>query len=599
VHGDLKGKNVCRFATQWKLIDFDSAAEIGGVVGMKIQPGQSPSNVPPELAKLLLRARFPAKAIRSKLGDKSVLQTHSAWEPCLAIVEALDREGLDPLTCTLGGAAPSYDIWGLGLILFRLFTAARLLNSDEHDELDETQLLKLALWPGIQPAELRQKVFSKAEAGSVPNSEKDQAVQLVALCLQSEPMYRPESIEELLKCDYFRSQASNAGRAKLLFVSTPGKGFDPRTGGYDFEVMGWLQELCRRYVGRLVVAYDWAGSSSADPRDQQWFDQIFDVRDADGMTLFDQWKAAPTEQEKESFVDAVQKILDETRWLPSYRGSIKAQIRETCNSGAKAILVLLEGGPITRVEARLMGALISEAKADLAHLGVSAPEIEIHGFDSLTSFAERGLPGFLCDIYGEDYETIPTLLLAALPHENAVRLYHEVHGYGRIAEIVKDDPREKPYRVTFDSGEQHCYSVQSAVKLTLVPYGPRQNELVGVAVDKPAQPPTLDPHHDGGTGIDGPAASDDGTLGMATFGVAIRIENTQEAGPVPKVSVEPLAVSRVLPSKPVLLCALPPYNEARACCFPAGDAAEQAQANGQPGDELGGEDGNEPEIITS
>jgi hypothetical protein len=317
------------------------------------------------------------------------------------------------------------------------------------------------------------------------------------------------------------------------------------------------------------------------------------------MTLFDQWKAAPTEQEKESFVDAVQKILDETRWLPSYRGSIKAQIRETCNSGAKAILVLLEGGPITRVEARLMGALISEAKADLAHLGVSAPEIEIHGFDSLTSFAERGLPGFLCDIYGGDYETIPTLLLAALPHENAVRLYHEVHGYGRIAEIVKDDPREKPYRVTFDSGEQHCYSVQSAVKLTLVPYGPRQNELVGVAVDKPAQPPTLDPHHDGGTGIDGPAASDDGTLGMATFGMAIRIENTQEAGPVPKVSVEPLAVSRVLPSKPVLLCALPPHNEARTCCFPAGDAVEQAQANGQPGDELGGEDGNEPEIITS
>jgi hypothetical protein len=42
-------------------------------------------------------------------------------------------------------------------------------------------------------------------------------------------------------------------RAKLLFVSTPGKGFDPRTEKYDFDVMGWLQELCRSYIGLLAT----------------------------------------------------------------------------------------------------------------------------------------------------------------------------------------------------------------------------------------------------------------------------------------------------------------------------------------------------------
>jgi hypothetical protein len=48
----------------------------------------------------------------------------------------------------------------------------------------------------------------------------------------------------MLKCDYFCSHSSSALRAKLLFVSTPGRGFDPRTGEYDFDVMVWLQELC-------------------------------------------------------------------------------------------------------------------------------------------------------------------------------------------------------------------------------------------------------------------------------------------------------------------------------------------------------------------
>jgi serine/threonine protein kinase len=418
VHGDLKGKNICRFGTAWKVIDFDSAVEIGGAVGMKIKPGQSPSNVPPELGRLLLRAKFSAKAIRSKVENASLLQAHT-WEACLAIVEDLDREGLEPLKCTLSGAAPSFDVWGLGLIFFRLFTAARLFNSDEHEELDAKQLCKLVLWRGIVLAELRQRVFSKAETGTIPSSEKDSAVQLVAACLQPEPARRPQSIDELLKCDYFRSHAGVA-RAKLLFVSTPGKGFDPRTGKYDFDVMGWLQELCRSYIGRLVVAYDWPGSSSADSRDQQWFDQIFDDGNADGVTLFDQWRAAPTAKEKEALVDAVQKILHETRWLSSYRGSIKAQIRETCQSGAKAILVRLEGGPITRVEARVMGQLISEARSDLAQLGVSEPQIELHAFDELISFAERGLPSFLCDIYGEIHEPTPASLLAALPpHEDA------------------------------------------------------------------------------------------------------------------------------------------------------------------------------------
>jgi hypothetical protein len=267
---------------------------------------------------------------------------------------------------------------------------------------------------------LRQRVFSKAEAGAVPNSEKDAAVQLVAACLQPDPACRPPSVVELLKCDYFRSQARGEVKAKLLFVSTPGKCFNPRTGKYDFDLMGWLQKLCRHFAGRFVIAYDWAGSSSADARDTRWFDQIFHVRNSEGRTLFEEWTAAPP-PEKETLIDVVEQILHETRWLASYRGSIKAQIRETCQSGTKAILVRLEGGPITQVEARAMGQLIAEAKSDLAQLGVPEPKIELHAFETVTAFAERGLRGFLSDAYDEDYPPIPTSLLASLPPCDDVR----------------------------------------------------------------------------------------------------------------------------------------------------------------------------------
>jgi hypothetical protein len=323
----------------------------------------------------------------------------------------------------------------------------------------------------------------------VPSSEKDAAVALISSCLQLDPQDRPQSIEEMLsKSHYFHSQSAGVLTAKLLFVSTPGKGFDPKTGEYSFDVMGWLQELCRRYIGRFVVAYDWAGSSSADPRDQQWFDRIFE---APKPTLFDQWKAAQTVEEKDIFVDAVHKLLDETRWLSSYKGSIKAQIRETCQSGAKAILVRLEGGPITRVEARVMGQLISEVKADLAQLGVADPDLELHAFGSATAFADSGLSRFLRDIYGEDHYPIPESLLAALPHENpagsladaspatllrsvrrqgsatlacGARVNHPLRGEGSIWKLDWDDPRGHTVQVLYDTGEIHHYTSESALR---------------------------------------------------------------------------------------------------------------------------------------
>jgi serine/threonine protein kinase len=419
LHGDMKAKNVCLFRSRWKLIDFDSAVRIGGTVGVKIVPGQSPSNAPPELARRLLRSSHSGKAIRARLSSGVILSdaARSEWGKCLAIVEQLDSEGLDPLACTLADTVSSFDMWGLGLILYRLFTAFRLFNTDQHDELDEEELCKLVLWQGVRHAELRKRVFARASPGSVASSEKDAAVQLISACLHPDPMRRPQSVEDMLTLQYFQSHSS-ALKAKVLVVSTPGRGRNPRTGEYDVDVMGWLQTRCRQYAGGCVVGFEWAGSSSADPRDTKWFNQIFEDRDAAGLLLFDRWRMAPTEEERERLIDAVEAILHETRWLASYKGSIKAQIREACQSGAKAILVRLEGGPITRVEARIMAQLIIEAKADLAQLGVSSVTIELHAHESVFDFANT-LATYTCEVYGEEYKPIPAALLAALHHQGS------------------------------------------------------------------------------------------------------------------------------------------------------------------------------------
>jgi len=392
----------------------------------------------------------------------------------LNVVEKLDRDGLDPSECTLRGVAPSFDMWGLGLILYRLFTAFRVLNSDENDELDEVQLRHLVIWRGINRSELRKRVFAKAGPGTVACSEKDAAVELIAACLQPDPENRPQSIQELLKFEYFLPRGSGTVRAKLLFVSTPGKCFNQRTGLYDFDLMGWLQKLCRHFAGGFVVAYDWAGSSSADARDKQWFDQIFEVRNSEGRTLFEEWTAAPAAA-KETLIDAVEHLLHETRWMASYKGSVKAQIRETCQSGAKAILVRFEGGPITRVEGRIIGQLICECKADLAQLGVRDPVIELRALDTVYDFADSALTDVLGEIYGDSWEPLPASLLAELPRASSMlepspyvewaigtRVVHPLRGGGRVLKIDLDDPRDRPIHVAFDSGEVHHYSLASA-----------------------------------------------------------------------------------------------------------------------------------------
>ncbi len=110
---------------------------------------------------------------------------------------------------------------------------------------DEHALRKLALWHGIDRTTLRKKVFRNATRGTVSALEKDAAVELVAACLHPDPAQRPQSIAEIRQLTYFRRHEVGNVHAMLLFVSTPGKGFNPATG----TRRGWtLDETLRLHV---------------------------------------------------------------------------------------------------------------------------------------------------------------------------------------------------------------------------------------------------------------------------------------------------------------------------------------------------------------
>jgi hypothetical protein len=199
-------------------------------------------------------------------------------------------------------------------------------------------------------------------------------------------------------------------QGKLLFVSTPGKALNPATNEYTYNVMSHLQMLCRKYRGALVVAYDWAGSSSADLRDTPWFNKIFQDEHHDGKTLFMSWVNAQSQDERAAYIDEVEQILFHTMWWASYKGSVKSQIREVCQSGHEAILIRIDGGPITRVEARNLATLIAEARADLKKLGYEDPRIQLDAYETVFQFHAE-LPRYLARVYGESSrsEDVPSL----------------------------------------------------------------------------------------------------------------------------------------------------------------------------------------------
>jgi tetratricopeptide (TPR) repeat protein len=141
----------------------------------------------------------------------------------------------------------------------------------------------------------------------------------------------------------------------------------------------------------VAYAYDWAGSSNAFPDDKAKFDRIFEeqpTRDSSDCTLFKKWCDASSAAAKEEVLKEIAPLVKDTRWFAAYCGAVKNSIKIYCQQNEAVLLVCIEGGPITRVEAAEMPRLREEAMADLRELGVLTPSIEICSVSTFQEFEE-------------------------------------------------------------------------------------------------------------------------------------------------------------------------------------------------------------------
>ena len=106
-------------------------------------------------------------------------------------------------------------------------------------------------------------------------------------------------------------------------------------------------------------------------------------------------------------------MCDSTGWWASYKGQVKGHVRHVLQAGELALVIRIDGGPITRVEAREIPNLLAEVRADLAHafgITVTDPKISVRPHPHFASF-EAALPSYLEELEeaSDDESGAPTL----------------------------------------------------------------------------------------------------------------------------------------------------------------------------------------------
>jgi hypothetical protein len=144
---------------------------------------------------------------------------------------------------------------------------------------------------------------------------------------------------------------------KLVIVSSPEFGPDGE-GGYTFPVMSSIVELSKKEQA-VAIAYDWADSSNTFEEDSE---------------LWVALKSATKFEEK-----AV--LIKQTRWFPAYAGGIKRAVMMACQDGFSVLMICINGGPVSQVEAREMPLICEQIISDLATIGIADPIITVVKLD--------------------------------------------------------------------------------------------------------------------------------------------------------------------------------------------------------------------------
>eukprot|EP01043_Picozoa_sp_COSAG02_P062312 COSAG02_NODE_8565_length_2522_cov_2.349979_2_plen_608_part_00 len=144
-----------------------------------------------------------------------------------------------------------------------------------------------------------------------------------------------------------KSNDHHITECKPIVMSCPEKGtLDPfGDGPYEELVMDKVMEL--QQCDKVKMGFDRAGTSTAVPEDKP----LFDSNDPANIRL--------------------------TRWFYGYKTSAKRILQvESQGFQGQIVVICIEGGPITKVEAEEMGQIVEDAKADARMSGIK-PRIKI------------------------------------------------------------------------------------------------------------------------------------------------------------------------------------------------------------------------------
>jgi serine/threonine protein kinase len=275
IHGDFKPKNVVLLDGMWKVIDFDSSASLGGILGSRVSSaycapelaeiifGPLATRTSTEIEKQLIEQHVQLKdlqgegslkrisimALRER-GDthdielaelKRMLADIKDLEDDLAMARRLEARDGDHTAQVL---SPALDCWSYGVVLFKLVFGHWLFKADFRDNLS-TQMCQRELlhWRGLPGTDAEQlsRVFPHARGKAESAQLRASALDLLRQCLEPDSTKRIP-MRDILNHPFLSPRPSFS---KVLICSAPERGLDPRTSKFDMPVMERLQALSK------------------------------------------------------------------------------------------------------------------------------------------------------------------------------------------------------------------------------------------------------------------------------------------------------------------------------------------------------------------